>query len=249
MIAMIFAAGVGSRLKPFTDEHPKALVEVGGTPMLGRVITKLRDAGVSKIVVNVHHFAGQIRDYLEANDFGLPISVSDESDRLLDTGGGILAASGLLGSHEPILVHNADILTDFPVDEMVAEWERARPLALLLTSERKTSRYLLFDSEKLMRGWLNVKTGETRPETVSADAPGLQRLAFGGVHIIAPEALESLGQFAARFGQGRPIFSIIDFYIAACGTHDIKAYIPSTPYRWFDVGKPETLEAARQAFK
>lgn len=217
--------------------------------MLGRVIHKLRDAGVSKIIVNIHHFANQIREYLASHDFGVPIEVSDESDRLLDTGGGILAASRMLDKGIPVIVHNADILTDFPIEGMMTEWERTRPLALLLADERKTSRYLLFDADGHMHGWMNTRTGETRPTSFAPYPEDGHRLAFGGVHIISPEIFSHLKAFAAKFGQDRPAFSIIDFYITVCGTLDIRAYRPSMPYRWYDVGKPETLEAARQAIK
>ena len=251
MKAMIFAAGVGSRLKPFTDAHPKALVEIGGRPILGLVIAKLAAAGVDKIIINVHHFAEQIYDYLSAHDFGVDIAVSDESAKLLDTGGGIVAAAHLLSGDEgePLIVHNADILTDFDIRAMIEQWRRTGPMALLMAEDRDTSRKLLFDNDMKMRGWINSATHEVKPPTLSAEvASACGQLAFGGVHILSPEILSHLCRYAARMGESNPKFSITDFYISQCSALDIRAYRPPQPYRWYDVGKPETLQAARAAF-
>ena len=251
MKAMIFAAGVGSRLKPFTDAHPKALVEIGGKPILGLVIAKLAAAGVDKIIINVHHFADQIYDYLSANDFGVAIDVSDESDKLLDTGGGIVAAADKLseGTDGPIIVHNADILTDFDIKPMIEQWLGTRPMALLMTEDRASSRKLLFDHDMHMRGWINTATHEVKPPCLdAATAAKCGQLAFGGVHILSPDILPHLCRYAALTGESKPKFSITDFYISQCGALDIRAYRPPLPYRWYDVGKPETLQAARADF-
>ena len=148
MKAMIFAAGLGTRLAPLTDTCPKALIPVGDSPMLSRVIVRLRDAGVSEIIVNVHHHAGMIKDYLAAHDFGLPVQVSDESDRLLDTGGGVLKAAPLLRGDGPVVLYNADIFSDFPLEEMMERHNSSGADITLLADSRDTSRYLLFSTRR-----------------------------------------------------------------------------------------------------
>ena len=245
MKAMIFAAGIGSRLRPFTLSHPKALVEVGGVPMLGRVIGRLKEVGVTRAVVNVHHFADQIVDYLRDNgNFGLDITVSDESARLLDTGGGLLKAATALEGDEPVLLHNADILTDFPIAPMLEQHVATRADVTLLADTRRSSRCLYFDRDGRMRGWGNLRDGVTRPAAL--DASSLTPLAFGGVHIITPSALMPvLRKFARNAGE---VFSITDFYIAACSCLRINAHTPAGEYRWVDVGRIDTLATACDIF-
>ncbi len=243
MKAMVFAAGLGTRLRPLTDHKPKALVEVGGVPMLRRVLERLRDAGIREVVVNVHHFPDMIIDYIRCNDgFGLDILISDERDLLLDTGGAIVKAAGLIGE-EPVLVHNADILTDFSLTDMIAVHKASMADVTLLAQRRSTSRYLLFEEDMRMCGWCNTATGEVRPEGLSVQ--GLSPLAFGGVHILSPRAVKTLCGYA---GAGMP-FSITPFYIDRCGSLDIRAYTPSVPFRWFDIGKPDTLAMAERAMQ
>lgn len=241
MKGMIFAAGIGSRLKPWTLEHPKALVPVGGMPMLQRVILKFKDAGINEIVINVHHFASQIADFLKANgNFGLHISLSDESQLLLDTGGGLLKASSFFHGDEPVLIHNADIHTDFDIIEMATAFKDSGADALLLADHRDSTRCLYFDSHGLMRGWGNRLTGLTRPDCL--DTRLLDAMSFGGVHIINPATiLPVLADYATD-----DIFSITDFYIATCHTLAIKRYTPSCPYNWIDVGRPHSLALARR---
>lgn len=254
MKAMIFAAGLGTRLKPFTDSHPKALAEVCGRPMLGLVVERLRLAGVTEIVVNVHHFADQIIDYLRVNDdFGLKIHISDERSRLLDTGGGILAARRWLDGDEPFIVHNADILTDLDIAEMYGQMLRSEAAAMLLAASRATSRYLMFDpATHRMRGWTNVDSGKIRPDGLSID--GLDRLAFGGVHIVSPDMFEPLAKYADglegdnAIADGNARFSIMDFYIDACGRLPIFGYQPVEYYVWHDIGKPASLVSAEKDF-
>ena len=155
--AMIFAAGLGTRLKPLTDTMPKALVRVGGQPLLWHVINKLKLAGYERIVVNVHHFAGMIVDYLKANDnFGLDIRISDESAMLLETGGGIKKALPLFDPSEPILIHNVDILSDLDLTALPTD------APLLVVSQRQTKRYLMFDDDMRLQGWTNIETGEVK---------------------------------------------------------------------------------------
>lgn len=244
MKAMIFAAGLGTRLYPITESIPKAMVEVGGKPMLGRVIEKLKAADITEIVINVHHFADKIEDYLRSqSNFGLNITVSDERDLLLDTGGGVRKATSLLRGPEPILLHNADILTDFDLKSMLAFHKRTKADATLMVSERTSSRYLLFDFENRMRGWQNTKTGEVRPSAI--DPSSLLPRAFGGVHIISNQVLDRLEEYRP----GEKKFSITPFYIDACRDLSITGYEPEETSRWFDIGKPETLEQARNCFQ
>ncbi|MDE6100681.1 MAG: nucleotidyltransferase family protein [Paramuribaculum sp.] len=240
MKGMVFAAGLGTRLYPLTASCPKALVDVCGTPMLARVIRKLISAGVDDLVVNVHHFPDMIIDYLAKNDnFGVSIRVSDERDLLLDTGGGLQKAASLFGYEGPVVVHNADIFTDFDLRPMIESHMRSDDDATLLVSGRKTSRYLLFDSESRMRGWVNRSTGEVRPCGVTEDA--LAHKAFGGVHVVSGRLLRKLAENA-----GNVPYSITPFYIDRCNELKISAYEPSGSYAWFDIGKPETLESCRR---
>ncbi len=246
MNALVFAAGLGTRLKPWTLEHPKALVPVGGEAMLGRVLHRLAASGLTgRVVVNVHHFAQQVKDYLSSGDFGLDIVVSDESEQLLDTGGGMARAVELLGGPgEPLLVHNADILTDFPIEEMVAQHIDTEADVTLLGARRASSRQLLFDASGAMQGWENLKDGSVLP--AGLDAHGLRPLAFGGVHILGLRAQKALEEYAGR--QPGPVFGIMPFYIASCGALNIRAYEPSAPYMWHDTGTPEKLAAAEKEF-
>ncbi len=241
MKAMIFAAGLGTRLYPITESIPKAMVEVGGVPMLRRVIEKLKAIGVNEMVINVHHFADKIIDYLHSNNgFGVEIHISDERDLLLDTGGGILAARRWLDGDELFIVHNADILTDFSLKDMLSAQRNGQYDATLLVSGRTTSRYLLFDNTGRMAGWKNSKTGEVRP--AGLDDRNLQCAAFGGVHVMSPSVFPALEKYSSENGR---VFSITPFYISECGRLNIHGYRPFGDYAWFDIGKPETLESAR----
>ena len=245
MKALVFAAGLGTRLRPFTLIHPKALVPVGGVPMLQRVIIKLRDAGVREMVVNVHHFASQITDFLRANDnFGVNIHISDETGLLLDTGGGILRARQWLDD-EPFIVHNADILTDFPIAPMLERHLASRADVTLLAAHRDTSRYLLFDPHGRMAGWHNTRTGETLPDGIRADA--YSSLAFGGVHLWNPSVFDILEEYSQRIGQES--FPVVPFYVDACTSLRIVAYTPSAPYSWHDVGSPASLAEAEASLR
>lgn len=237
MRAMVFAAGLGTRLRPLTLDRPKALVEAGGEAMLGHVMRRLAAAGVTEAVVNVHHFPDMVIEYLNRHDnFGIEIHVSDERDLLLDTGGGFLAARRWLdkGDGESIILHNADIYADIDFRAMTDAHSRSGAMATLLVSDRESSRALLFDDEMKMHGWMNRKTAETKP--AGLDVSGLHGLAFNGVHIVSPAIFEPLERFAPS-----PKFSITDFYISACRDNDIRGYRYPAAYLWADVGTVEKL--------
>ncbi len=241
MKAMIFAAGLGSRLGEITARIPKAMVEVGGEPMLKRVILKIKETGVSTIVINVHHFASQIEDYLKKNDnFGADIHISDERSLLLDTGGGLLKARHLLEGNEPILIHNVDILTDFDINRMLAVHESTKADATLLVDERKTSRYLLFNREMRMTGWKNIKDGEIKSPWDNSIIQTSHPLAFGGVHIVSPKLFLPLSSYSSNY-----VFSITPFYTDMCASLNIMGYRPDETYEWHDIGKPESLSKAQ----
>ena len=238
--AMIFAAGLGTRLRPLTDTIPKALVPVGGKPLLQHVIERLQAVGVERSVVNIHHFGDQIIDFLDRHDrFGLDIRISDEREALLETGGGIKKARLLFDSTSPILIHNVDILSNadlailfenFSVAPTLSESYAQAPFAALLVSERPSSRHLLFDKNYRLVGWQNTKTGEMRGQR------GIHALAFSGIHVFHPELFLLMDEWPERF-------SIIDFYLSICAEHTILG-IPSPKLRLMDVGKLDTLSAA-----
>lgn len=248
MKAMIFAAGLGTRLKPITDTLPKALVPVCGEPLIKRVVTNLQAAGIGDFVVNVHHFADKIVSYLqEQGNFGARISVSDESGRLLETGGGILHARDLLLSRHPelsegspsdrFLVHNVDILSDLDIRWFIGSW-RPDALAVLLVSSRKTQRYLLFDDDMRLVGWTNIATGEVRSPYPGLDPSKCRMLAFSGIHQI------SCGVFDAMEEEGMgERFPIMDFYLKVCGKYPIYGVEPAS-LELIDVGKLDTLAVA-----
>lgn len=242
MKAMVFAAGLGTRLKPLTDSMPKALVPVCGQPLLYHVICKLRDSGYDEIVVNVHHFAGQVRDYLATHDFGVRISISDESEELLETGGAILHARELLTDCSAFLVHNVDIVSDL---DLVWFREQMRPgaLATLLVSERKTQRYLLFGDDMRLVGWTNVATGEVRSPFPDLKPEECRRYAFAGIHDISPAIFGAFGEYG--FG-GR--FPIMDFYLRACADYPIYGVVPQG-LTLVDAGKVEALPEAERILR
>lgn len=240
MKAMIFAAGLGTRLKPLTDHMPKALVPVAGRPMLEHVILKLKAAGFNELVINIHHFGEQILDFLRANqNFGLTIHISDERDCLLDTGGGIRKAEPFFRGNEPFLVHNVDILSDTDLKALYEYHRQSGNDATLLASRRKTVRYLLFDDEKRLCGWINKDTLQTKPEGFAYNPEHHREYAFSGIHVISP----SLFHYMDERWTGK--FSIMDFYLQTCREARIGGRLPDT-LRLIDIGKPETLTQAEE---
>lgn len=240
MKAMIFAAGLGTRLKPLTDHMPKALVPVAGRPMLEHVILKLKAAGFNELVINIHHFGEQILDFLRANqNFGLTIHISDERDCLLDTGGGIRKAKPFFRGNEPFLVHNVDILSDTDLKALYEYHRQSGNDATLLASRRKTIRYLLFDDEKRLCGWINKDTLQTKPEGFAYNPEHHHEYAFSGIHVISP----SLFHYMDERWTGK--FSIMDFYLQTCHEARIGGRLTDT-LRLIDIGKPETLTQAEE---
>lgn len=233
MRAMIFAAGLGTRLRPLTDHMPKALVPVGGVPLLHRLLTKLHAAGYTHVVINVHHHAAQIIDFLAAHDYGMHIDISDESDMLLDTGGGLRHAAQFFTGDEPILLHNVDILSNLSLDHFTTSF-RPDCLAQVVVSERPTSRYLLFDNNNRLAGWHNISTDATRPPGI--DTTALRPYAFAGIHLVSPRIFTLMAHYPDKF-------SIIDFYLEAMHNETIAAYLPDN-FAMLDVGKVDTLAAA-----
>lgn len=238
--AMIFAAGLGTRLKPLTDTKPKALIEVGGEPLIRHVINRLKQAGFTRIVVNVHHFADQVIDYLQANgNFGLDIRISDEREQLLDTGGGIRKAMPLFTPDSPILIHNVDILSNVDLADFYGK--SLADDATLLVSSRVTRRYLLFDDAMRLAGWTNTATGEVRLPDPELDPDSLRRYAFSGIHVFSPSLLPCLEAMPERFG-------IIDFYLKWCARRSFRG-IAKPGLKLLDVGKPDTLAQAGEFIK
>lgn len=238
MDAMILAAGLGTRLRPLTDRIPKALIEIGGVPILERVARRLIGAGADRLIINLHHLGEQVREYVrERQGFGVEVVFSDESERALETGGAILRAAGLFRRDEPFFLHNSDILSDLPLTEMYRAHERTHPLATLAVMRRESSRYLLFDDAGLF-GRVDDGKGiriEAR-ERVGAE----ERLAFGGVHVIASD-------FASRLIE-RGAFSILEPYLRLVGEGERIAPFRIDDCRWIDIGKPQQLEKARALF-
>ena len=255
--AMILAAGMGTRLKPITDHTPKALVSVGGKPLLDRLILRLREQGYQRFVVNVHHLADQIEQHVKDEDsYGVRVLISDERQELLETGGALKKAAPLFDDDEPILIHNVDIL-----DNVDYNWLRRQHLddedAVLLVSRRKTTRYLLFDNAMRLMGWVNIATGELRspydwvknPDEAELDINNyrltimrgtteivLNLFAFSGIHSFSPRLFPLMERFPDRF-------PIIDFYLQTC--HRTRIYGLNKPdLQLLDVGKLDSLKQA-----
>lgn len=233
---MILAAGLGTRFKPWTDHHPKALAVINGKTLLQRNIEFLQQYGIYRVVVNVHHFAGQITSMLETNKgWGSEILISDETEAVLETGGGLKKAVPLF-REAPLVVINVDILTDLDLVAMTRFHEKEAPLATLAITNRVTSRYFLFDEDNVLCGWRNTKTGE---EKISRPLPHLIPKAFSGIHIIEPALFPLISQ------EGK--FSIVDVYLQLASEHTIKGYDHSYS-KFIDVGKPEAVPIAEELF-
>ena len=238
MKAMILAAGLGTRLRPLTDNKPKALVEVGGRTLLEITLSRLRSFGIYEVIVNAHHFAEMMVAYLKANDnFGMRIEVSRE-DVLLDTGGGLKRAAWFFledPSEEPFLLHNVDVLSTIDLARMVEAHRESAALAMLAVQERKSSRQLLFDDKARLCG---RRAGREDADAIVRPAETLQPLAFSGIHVISPRLLKRITEDGA--------FSIIDTYLRLAGAGEKIQAFRADEYYWRDLGKPENIEQAER---
>lgn len=245
MKALLFAAGLGTRLRPITENLPKALVPIKGVPLLERNIQWLIGYGYDEIIINIHYLGEQIADFLaKKNNFGIKIALSDEREKLLDTGGGMKKAAWFLKDNtpdEPFVVLNADILTDLDLHDMRRRFDEQAPLALLAVQRRASSRYLLFDQNGQLRAWQNIKTGEQKmvDSQTTIDKQAFTPMAFSGLQLVSPAIFEKMPP--------NEVFSLIDLYLAAASNQLIRAY-PHNDTRWIDVGNPQSIQQAEVLF-
>lgn len=239
MKAIIFAAGLGTRLAPETFDKPKALVEVGGKPLLLHALEKLYREGIHDVVVNVHHFPDLIIDFLKTIKLDLNIKISDEREKLLDTGGALKKAAPLLESvSDPVLMYNVDVLSNVSLQLLEKEHLASGALATLVVRKRETQRYFKFDSDKRLVGWINHKNGEEKIIDPDLYSKGTE-LAFSGIHVVHPAIL--------NFMPPEDRFSIVDLYLQLGRNHLINGFFDTSSF-WLDVGKPDSLEKARKIF-
>ena len=245
MKAMILAAGLGTRLRPLTNDRPKALVEVAGRTLLEITLTRLREFGIREVILNVHHFAGMVIQYLKANEnFGMRIELSPE-ETLLDTGGGLKKAAWFFlpdskASDEPFIVHNVDVISDINLRCMMEAHQTGKALATLAVQHRESSRYLLFDQRLQLAGRRIASGGETKEERVQSSSDA-EPLAFSGIHVISPQIFGKMTETG--------VFSIIDCYLRLAATGEkIRAFM-ADDYYWRDLGKPENIDAAEEDLK
>ena len=236
MKAMILAAGLGTRLRPLTETIPKALIEINGRTLLERAIQNLSESGFSDIIINVHHFHEKIIDYLSLHgNFGINIEISDESDKLLDTGGGIKKAAGFLQGNDPFIVYNVDVLTDIDLNDMYSVHKNSGSLATLAVMNRSSGRYLLFKPDMELCGWTNVVTNETRWS--KGNVTDSIQYAFSGIQAINPAIFPLINETGK--------FSVIDMYLRLSAQHSVKAYVHDYS-SFIDLGKPENLITAAE---
>lgn len=237
MKALLFAAGLGTRLKTYTQDKPKALVTLAGKPLLHHAIEHLKEFGITDITVNVFHFADQVIDFISAqNSFGIKINISDEREQLLDTGGGLKKAAEFLKGNEPVLIYNVDVISNLNLFELLNYHRQNKALATLVVRNRATSRYLMFDESLQLTGWKNFSNGESiisRAESFETSNP----MAFSGIHLIQPEIFDLITE------EGK--FPIMDLYLRLAKVHKIIGY-PDQSELWMDLGKPEQLLVAEQ---
>lgn len=236
---MLFAAGLGTRLKPFTDHHPKALAPVNGKPLLQRNIEYLKGFGINDFIINVHHFADQIQAFLNHyQNFGVNIVLSHEDKEPLETGGGLVKASWFFTDQKlPFLVMNADILTDLNIGEIVTYHQKHKPLATLAVTNRKSSRNFLFNDDEILCGWINHSTGERRMARIQEEQ--FKEGAFTCVHVIDPAIFPLIKQTGK--------FSIIDTYLDLAKNHEIRGFFHNQDCV-IDVGRPESIIEAEKYF-
>ncbi len=244
MKGMILAAGIGSRLKPWTDHHPKALAPIGDRPAIEYVLLNMKQAGINEIIVNVHHFSNQVVDYLNSCPIpDLKIYISDETEELLDTGGAIVHAAEIIGNHS-VLVHNADIYTNIDLGMIIKEHFLRQNDVTLLISNRESSRQLVFDCNQHLKGWINKKTFSQIPENL-AILPADHVASFNGIHILSPNALSQI-----KHSVTEKKFPILPVYIKLMNDLKITGFLcENTNYSWIDIGTPQKLEQACKQYK
>lgn len=240
MKVMLFAAGLGTRLRPLTNTMPKAMVPVDGRPLIDIVTNHLISQGATEIVVNVHHFGQQIIDFIDQHEWPIPVRISDERDELLNTGGGLRKAQSLFTDDgEPILIHNVDILSNAPLTDFYKE--NTSHDATLMVSQRDTQRYLLFDDDMRLRGWTNIATSEVRSPFADIEPAKLHRYAFSGIHLFSPRLFSLMEAYPKAF-------PIMDFYLQECAKADIRGHV-QPDLKLMDVGKLNTLHEAENFIK
>lgn len=240
MKALLFAAGLGTRLKEHTQDKPKALVCLAGKPLLQHAIEYLKSFGISDITINVFHFAEQVISFIEENhSFDVNIHISDEREQLLDTGGGLKKAGTFLKGSDPILIYNVDVISNLDLNVLLHYHQQQNALATLVVRSRETSRYLMFDNELQLTGWRNFSNGETLISRLDSFEKS-QPMAFSGIHLIQPKLLDLITE------EGK--FSIMDLYLRLAKTQRIHAFVDTSDI-WMDLGKPDQLQAAEMLFR
>ncbi len=226
MKAMILAAGLGTRLRPFTLQHPKALYQIGGLTLLENAIQYLKQYGYTDIIINVHHFAEQIVAYLDTHDnFGINITISDETDRLLDTGGGLKRAAWFFDDGKPFLIYNVDVITNLNLKLFSQYHQEKQALVTLAVRRRSSNRYLLFDKDQQLCGWRHVQADARK---IVSEAPVAHQLAFSGIQIVEPKALS--------YFPPKDVFPLIDFYLHLAAQNQKVTFYDHTSDQWQDIG-------------
>lgn len=236
MKAMIFAAGLGTRLQPDTNNLPKALVKINDKTLLEIAIENLTRNGFNEIIINVHHFAGQVINFINSHSFNADLHISDESDSLLDTGGGLKKVAWFFKNHNPFLLYNVDILSNLDLKKFYNHTLKSNCIASLAVRKRKSDRFLLFDDNNFLCGWKNIKTGQ-----IIKKKPGtnLTELAFSGIHFVNPKIFDLMPD--------KEIFSMIDLYLEIMEEQKIEGYVENNSL-WMDVGRLESLKSAKQIY-
>lgn len=236
MEAFLLAAGLGTRLRPLTNDRPKALVEVSGKTLLEINLSNLIRQGATRVVVNVHHFGEQVIEFIRGRAWGAEVVISDEREQLLDTGGGLKRAGSLLSGTEPVLIHNVDILSRLDLGELVGQQKRTGAMATLAVSRRDTSRMLIFDEEGKLVGWHNRK--DEKYIWSDEHHKGGEEMAFSGIAVVDPRLIELLPEADGPY-------PIVPAYLEISREHRIESYVHDSAH-WLDVGKPETLAKAHE---
>lgn len=242
MRALILAAGLGTRLRPLTDHTPKALLPINGKPLLQHAIEYLYSFGIQEFIVNIHHLGEQIEMFIQQFQptFAGKIYISDERNTLLDTGGGIKKVINFFNDEKPILIYNADILTNLNINKFIEFYSIHKPLVMLAVRHRNSSRYFLVDkTNQTLKGWFNRQTKQLKSSLVNLNESDFMPASFSGIHIINPKAFQYL--------PSENSFSVVDWYLELASAHDLLAFWHDEDF-WFDVGKPDDLESAKRFF-